>query len=95
MGKQSYVRLVEHGKQQSPQFLLLLACCSQTSPMSSTVSNLNSENPPGSKFEKLFAVSHQLLLHRLRRVCCGAERQSSAHKNCFPKHYAELIIQQV
>lgn len=30
--------------------LLLLAECSQKSPVSSTVSNLNSENPPDSKF---------------------------------------------
>lgn len=60
MGKQAHVRLLEHGKQQNP--LLHLAAAGQKSPVSSTVSNLNSENPPDSKFEKQFTMTHQLLL---------------------------------
>lgn len=78
------VRLVEHRKQQKPLLPLLLARRSPTSPVSSTVSNLNSGNPPDSRFEKLSTVSHRLLLHRLRRVFCWrGERERD--EGCFQK----------
>lgn len=75
--------------------LLLLAECSQKSPKSSTVSNLNSENPPDSKFEKLLTMTHQLSQHGLRMVLPGAERQplhkgQSYQEGCF-LDYAKII----
>lgn len=77
---------------------LLLAECSQKSPVSSTVSNLNSENPPDdSEFEKLFAVTHRLLLHGLRVVIRGAGRRPlhgdrPSRECCFLIDDAKLII---
>lgn len=81
MGKQAYVRLVEYGKQQNPLLHISAAAgrVQPKSPVISTVSNLNSENPPDSKFERLFTMTHQLLLHRIWRVLCGAERRAFAH----------------
>lgn len=43
--------------------LLLQTECSQKSPVSSTVSNLNSENPSDGDFGELFTVTHQQLSH--------------------------------
>lgn len=64
--------------------LLLLAECSQKSPVSSTLSNLNSEIPPDSKSEKRPTVTHQLLLHRQRMVLRGAET--------WPLHMGQSLI---
>lgn len=48
MGKEAYVRLVEHGKQQNPLLRISAAAGrvqQKNSPETSTVSNLNCENP--------------------------------------------------
>lgn len=53
MGKQSYVRLVEHGKQQNLLLHISAASAGRLKPkslVSSTVSNLNSKNSHDSKF---------------------------------------------
>lgn len=63
MGKEAYVTLVEHGKQQNPLLHI-----------SAAAGRVHSENPSDGRLEKLFTVTHQLLIHSLRRVFCGAER---------------------
>lgn len=78
-----YVWLVEHGKPQNP--LLHIFTAAKMSPVSSTVPNRNPENPPDSQFWKLFPASHQLLLHRLRRVFCWWRETTPAHECCFAK----------
>lgn len=55
---------VENGRTHF-SFLLLPAECSQKSSVSSTVSDLNSENPLDGKFQKLLTVTHQLFSHRV------------------------------
>lgn len=74
MGKQAYVRLAEHGKQQNP-FLHISAAGGKSAAKSlssspawvhSAVSTLNSKKLPDGKLKQQFTVTHLLLLHTYR-----------------------------